>query len=72
MRKRRERELRADSQFVEWLGRNLLRIAAAPEGFQGEADEWFADQRFGLWTLHAWAWKVNPASVFRPTNTLVP
>jgi hypothetical protein len=46
--------------------------AAAPEGFRGAADEWFADQRFGLWTLHAWAWKDNPDGVFSPTNTVVP
>jgi hypothetical protein len=42
--------------------------AAAPEGFQGAADEWFADQRFGLWTLHAWTWNDNPDGVFSPTN----
>jgi hypothetical protein len=46
--------------------------AAAPEGFRGAADEWFADQRFGLWTLHAWAWKDNPDGVFSPTNARVP
>jgi hypothetical protein len=46
--------------------------AAAPEGFSGAADEWFADRRFGLWTLHAWTWKDNPDGVFSPTNTLVP
>jgi hypothetical protein len=26
---------------------------------QSGADEWVADQRFGRWTLHAWAWKVT-------------
>jgi len=46
--------------------------AAAPEGFRGAADEWFADQRFGLWTLHAWVWEDNPDGVFSPTDTLVP
>jgi hypothetical protein len=46
--------------------------AAAPEGFPGAADKWFAEQRFGLWTLRAWAWKDNPDGVFSPTNTLVP
>jgi hypothetical protein len=46
--------------------------AAAPDGFQGAADEWFADHRFGLWTLHAWTWKDNPDGVFSPTNTRVP
>jgi len=46
--------------------------AAAPEGFPGAADEWFADQRFQLWTLHAWTWKDNPDGVFSPTNSRVP
>jgi hypothetical protein len=46
--------------------------AAAPDGFLGAADEWFADHRFGLWTLHAWTWKDNPDGVFSPTNTRVP
>ena len=46
--------------------------AAAPDGFQGAADQWFADHRFGLWTLHAWTWKDNPDGVFSPTNTRVP
>jgi hypothetical protein len=45
---------------------------AAPDGFRGAADQWFADHRFGLWTLHAWTWKDNPDGVFRPTNTRVP
>ena len=46
--------------------------ATAPDGFRGAADEWFADHRFGLWTLHAWTWKDNPDGVFSPTNTRVP
>jgi hypothetical protein len=46
--------------------------AAAPEGFVGAADQWFADQHFGLWTLHAWTWKDNPGGVFNPTNVRVP
>ena len=46
--------------------------AAAPDGFRGAADQWFADHRFGLWTLHAWTWKDNPDGVFSPTNTRVP
>ena len=45
---------------------------AAPDGFRGAADQWFADHRFGLWTLHAWTWKDNPDGVFSPTNTRVP
>ena len=45
---------------------------AAPQGFSGAADTWFADQRFGLWTLHAWTWKDNPDGVFSPTNARVP
>ena len=46
--------------------------ATAPEGFRGTADEWFANQQFQLWTLHAWVWKQNPDGVFNPTNRLVP
>jgi hypothetical protein len=45
---------------------------AAPDGFPGGADVWFADQRFKLWTLHAWFWKENPDGVFNPTNRRVP
>ena len=44
----------------------------APAGFKGDADTWFADQRFQLWTLHAWIWKKNPDGVFHATNMQVP
>jgi hypothetical protein len=44
----------------------------APAGFAGGADGWFADQRFQLWTLHAWVWRENPDGVFHSTNRLVP
>lgn len=43
-----------------------------PAGFTGDADTWFADQRFQLWTLHAWVWKENPEGVFHSTNKQVP
>jgi hypothetical protein len=43
----------------------------APEGFQGAADHWYVNQAFGIWTLHAWIWKDNPAGVFYPTNPKV-
>jgi hypothetical protein len=43
-----------------------------PAGFTGDADTWFSDQRFQLWTLHAWVWKKNPDGVFHATNSLVP
>ena len=43
-----------------------------PAGFKGDADTWFADQRFQLWTLHAWVWKENPEGVFHSTNKQVP
>lgn len=46
--------------------------ATAPEGFAGDADEWFADQHFQLWTLHAWVWRENPLGMFNPTNSRVP
>ena len=43
-----------------------------PAGFKGDADTWFADQRFQLWTLHAGVWKENPEGVFHSTNKQVP
>lgn len=43
-----------------------------PAGFTGDTDTWFADQRFQLWTLHAWVWKANPEGVFHSTNKQVP
>ena len=44
----------------------------APEGFPGGADVWFPDQRFQLWTLHAWVFRENPDGIFNPTNRRVP
>ena len=44
----------------------------APEGFTGGRDGWFADQKFQLWTLHAWIWRDNPEGVFHSTNKQVP
>lgn len=46
--------------------------AQAPEGFRGSADQWFVNQQFNIWTLHAWVWKDNPAGTFYPTNPNVP
>ncbi len=46
--------------------------ATAPEGFPGGADQWFPDQRFNLWTLHAWVFRENPDGIFNPTNRRVP
>jgi hypothetical protein len=43
-----------------------------PDGFPGGADEWFRDERFQLWTLHAWVFRDNPDGMFNPTNRLVP
>ena len=43
-----------------------------PEGFEGSADHWYVNQAFGIWTLHAWVWKENPAGMFYPTNPNVP
>lgn len=43
-----------------------------PAGFAGDADTWFADERFQLWTLHAWIWRDNPDGIFNPTNRRVP
>lgn len=44
----------------------------APDGFRGTADQWFVNQQFNIWTLHAWVWKDNPAGIFYPTNPNVP
>jgi hypothetical protein len=46
--------------------------SSAPEGFSGSADTWFSDDRFQLWTLHAWVFKENPDGMFNPTNRRVP
>ena len=46
--------------------------ATAPEGFDGAGDQWFPNQTFNLWTLHAWVWKQNPDGIFNPTNRRVP
>ena len=43
-----------------------------PEGFSGGADQWFPDQVFKLWTLHAWVFRENPDGMFNPTNRRVP
>jgi hypothetical protein len=45
--------------------------AQAPEGFRGSADQWFVNEQFNIWTLHAWVWKDNPAGTFYPTNPTV-
>ena len=44
----------------------------SPEGFPGGADVWFPDERFQLWTLHAWVFRENPDGMFNPTNRRVP
>jgi len=43
----------------------------APEGFTGNNDVWDHNDEFGLWLLHAWVWRFNPAGVFNPTNPTV-
>jgi hypothetical protein len=50
----------------------LALTATAPDGFPGGADVWFPDERFQLWTLHAWVWRENPEGVFHSTNKQVP
>jgi hypothetical protein len=50
----------------------LKASANPPEGFAGSADQWFVNQAFDIWTLHAWVWKDNPAGIFYPTNPNVP
>jgi hypothetical protein len=69
--------------YMEDLGTNMKLVAVEyavplslavtpPEGFTGGADTWFADERFKLWTLHAWVFRENPDGVFHPTNQPVP
>ena len=50
----------------------LALSADAPEGFPGSDDVWERNEEFGLWTLHAWAWRDNPSGFFAETNPLVP
>lgn len=50
----------------------LQLTATAPEGFPGGADVWFPDDRFQLWTLHAWIFRENPDGIFNSTNRRVP
>jgi len=44
----------------------------APAGFVGSDDTWTINQRFQLWTLHAWLFEYNPAGVFAAYNARVP
>jgi hypothetical protein len=44
----------------------------APAGFVGSDDTWVINQRFQLWTLHAWLFEYNPAGVFAAYNARVP
>jgi len=46
--------------------------AKAPRGFVGNADVWFKNDDFGLWTLHAWVYDHNPDGVFMPENMRLP
>ena len=43
----------------------------APAGFVGPDDHWTINQRFQLWTLHAWLFEYNPAGVFAAYNARV-
>lgn len=50
-----------------------LNLASSPpEGFTGGADEWHRNEKYGLWTLHAWIWLRNPDGVFTELNPRVP
>ncbi len=49
----------------------LDKSASAPAGFTGTGDVWSANQKYGLWTLHAWIWLDNAAGVFNATNDKV-
>lgn len=56
---------------VEYAAPLDLLPAAPPAGFTGANDVWDKNTTFGLWTLHAWIWKLNPDGVFNPMNPLV-
>ena len=49
----------------------LDKSVGAPAGFAGRDDSWDRNTRYGLWTLHAWLWRDNPAGVFAPRNARV-
>jgi hypothetical protein len=44
----------------------------APAGFAGSTDGWVVNERFQLWTLHAWLWEFNPDGIFAAHNVRVP
>ena len=50
----------------------LALASRAPAGFVGPDDRWTINQRFQLWTLHAWLFEYNPAGVFAAYNARVP
>lgn len=56
---------------VEYAVPIALQPDHAPAGFSGDNDVWTYHTGFGLWLLHTWIWKYNPAGVFNPTNPLV-
>ncbi len=56
---------------VEYAAPLDLLPGAPPAGFTGSSDVWDKNLTFGLWTLHAWIWKLNPDGVFNPMNPLV-
>jgi len=49
----------------------LALASRAPAGFVGPDDKWAINQRFQLWTLHAWLFEYNPAGVFAAYNARV-
>jgi len=44
----------------------------APAGFPGKSDGWTVNERFQLWTLHAWLYEYNPDGVFAAHNMRLP
>lgn len=44
---------------------------APPEGFSGDAAEWFSEMRGTVWALNAWIWYGNPDGVFAEANPKV-
>ena len=50
-----------------------IACGSAPEGFNGDADEW-EDEPGGpvVWNVNVWLWLHNPLGMFAPLNPLVP
>lgn len=58
---------------VEYVEPLALFPGGAPEGFNGDEDEWREDtEEAGLWELTVWLWLHNPNGMFEQHNPRVP